>query len=69
MLQYTHHAKIRMKQRSISTDEVEYCLRNFYTSYPDKGGNTIYVAYTQSKRRIKVVVAKDNSNIVITVGD
>jgi hypothetical protein len=69
MLQYTHHAKIRMAQRSISTDEIEYCLSNFYASYHDKGGNTIYVAYTQSKRRIKVVVSKDNSNIIITVGD
>lgn len=70
MIQYKDHARTRMKERKISEEEVEYCLKNYDISYTDNKGNPIYVSYTPSGRRIKVVV-ETNSNpiVVITVGD
>ena len=69
MLTYKNHARKRMRQRSISEAEVEYCLKNHDISYTDKKRNPIYIAYTHSNRRIKVIVDKDNLNEVITVAD
>ena len=67
-LQYLQHARERMQERNISKAEVEACLKDYYTSYTDKNGNPIYVADVRG-RRIKVVVQKENPQVVITTGD
>jgi hypothetical protein len=69
MLQYTNHARKRMRQRSITEAEIEYCLNNYDVSHADKKGNPIYRSTTPNGRSIKVVVAKDNPDKIITVGD
>jgi hypothetical protein len=69
MLQPTPHAHKRMRQRSITKAEIEYCLNNYDISYKDKKGNLIYQCTTPNGRRIKVVVSKDNPDKIITVGD
>lgn len=71
MLSYTAHARKRMRQRSISEHEVEYCIDNHTVEYSDKEGNPIYIVYTPSNRYIKVVVDKNSKKSikVITVGD
>jgi hypothetical protein len=69
MLQYTNHARKRMQQRSITKAEIEYCLKHYDVSHTDKKGNPVYRSTTPNGRRIKVVVAKDNTNKIITVGD
>ncbi|MCK4368900.1 MAG: DUF4258 domain-containing protein [Dehalococcoidales bacterium] len=69
MLQYTNHARKRMRERSITKAEIEYCLNNYDVSHTDKKGNPVYRSTTPNDRRIKVVVAKDNPDKIITVGD
>jgi len=69
MLKYTKHARKRMRQRSISEAEVEYCLNNHDIFCTDKKGNPKFRAETPNGRDIKVVVKKENSNVVITVED
>ena len=67
-LSYSRHAKDRLRERKISRQEVEYCLEHYSESYPDRQGNRIYVGKV-GKRRIKVVVSRDDANFVITVAD
>lgn len=71
MISYTRHAKDRMRERGITEEEVEYCLRNYDISYTDFGGNVIYKADLPNGRHIKVVVkAKSiDPKVVITVAD
>ena len=71
MISYTCHAKDRMKQRGITEEEVEYCLNNYHTSYPDSDGNPIYKVDLPDGRHIKVVVkAKSvDPKVIITVAD
>ncbi|GAI85957.1 unnamed protein product [marine sediment metagenome] len=69
MYYYTDHARKRMRERSVTKAEIEYCLNNYEFSYTDKKGNPNYIIKTASGRRIKVVVAKDNSKRIITVAD
>lgn len=68
MLYFTKHAKERMIKRGISEVEVEACWQNHHTAYVDKKGNPIYIGDVQG-RRIKVVVRKRNTKVVITVAD
>lgn len=57
-----------MTERRISEVEVEACWNDHYTDYPDKKGNPNYIGDVQG-RRIKVVVSKSNSRVIITVAD
>jgi hypothetical protein len=57
-----------MEQRRISEVEVEACLQDHDILYTDKKGNPKYKKYV-GKRYIKVVVQKDNPDVVITVED
>lgn len=68
MLQYSRHAVQQMIERKISKEEVEAICCDHHTCYADKQGNPIYVGDVNS-RRIKVVVAKDNPDFVITAAD
>jgi hypothetical protein len=71
MVEYTDHARLRMRQRMISEEEVEYCLAHYNVSYTDSKGNPIYRAEVPGGRLIKVVVKAGSSNpaVVITVAD
>jgi hypothetical protein len=70
MIIYTKHARARMQQRNITEQEVEYCLQEYLTSYPDRDGNPIYRVDLPSGRRIKVVIKANTADpLVITVGD
>ena len=69
MPKYTRHARRRMRQRSISKEEVEYCLNNHDIFCTDKKGNPKFRVRTPNGRDIKVVVKKENPNVVITVED
>lgn len=69
MISYSGHARARMKQRSISEDEVEACVEHFEVSYKDRKGNPVFVAHVGG-RRIKVVTAAETDPLfVITVAD
>lgn len=68
-MKYGRHARRRMKERSFSKEEVEYCLKEYDIFCTDKKGNPKYRARTPSGRDIKVVVRKENPNFVITVED
>jgi len=64
---YTHHARLRMRQRSSSEDEVEAVIGNADARYTDPDGNPCYVR-TISGRRLKVVIEPgSNPPVVITV--
>jgi hypothetical protein len=57
-----------MQQRRITEQEVEYCLQNYLTIYPDKAGNPIYRTDLPDGKRIKVVVKANTVDpLVITV--
>ena len=67
-IEYSEHAKIQMARRSISESEVLHCLYERSICYPDKKGNFI-IRSDIDGRGIKVVVAKENQNFIITVAD
>jgi hypothetical protein len=67
-LEYSVHARYQQKERSITDLEVKECLANWSTCYTDKKGNFIYKALVNG-RGIKVVVAKENKEFIITVAD
>jgi hypothetical protein len=67
-IEYSFHAKQQMKSRSISEEEVESCLNIWDIQCTDKKGNSIYKARIGG-RGIKVVVAKDNPEFIITAAD
>ena len=71
MVEYTDHARLRMRQRRISEEEVVYCLEHYNVSYSDVKGNPIYRAELPDGRHIKVVIKAGSSNpaVVITVAD
>jgi hypothetical protein len=61
-VQYTNHARSRMRERGISVAEVEEAVRNPDVIYPDGPGRTNYV-----KGGIRVVVTDAAPRKVITV--
>jgi hypothetical protein len=67
-IKYSKHARFQMQERSISESEVEACLDERSICYADKKGNSIIKTAVKG-RGIKVVVAQDNPNFVITVAD
>jgi len=69
MLIYSKHAKEQMRERSITEAEIEACLENADTQFADKKGNPIFRVKLPNGRGIKVIVAKDNPQFIITVAD
>src|SRR3954454_9341116 len=67
-LRYSAHARQRMAERGITADEVSSTVEDHEVSFTDKKGNPCYVR-TFHGRRIKVVVAADDADFVITVID
>ena len=69
MYVYSKHAKYQMRERSITEAEVKACLEKHDTHYTDKKGNPIYRAELANGRGIKVIVAENNPQFIITVAD
>ena len=67
-IEYSKHARYQQKERSITDLEVQQCLANWNTCYTDKKGNFIYKTIVNG-RGIKVVVAKESKEFIITVAD
>lgn len=68
-MQYSKHAKFQMGERSITESEVNECLAEHSVCYTDKKGNQIIRSDNIRGRGIKVVIAKDDPNFIITVAD
>lgn len=67
-MEYSQHARFQMGRRSITESEVMSCLEERSVRYTDKKGNLIIRAIVNG-RGIKVVLAKENPNFIITVAD
>jgi hypothetical protein len=67
-MDYSTHARQRMKERSITENEVEQCIEGSPINYKDKKGNPIYRSIVNG-RGVKVVCALDDPDFVITVAD
>jgi hypothetical protein len=65
MVRLSHHAQKRMAQRGITLEEIERVLQDPHTTYDDVDGKPCYVGDVDG-RRIKVVVAPDDRNFVVT---
>jgi len=55
---YLPHARLRMQQRHISENEVEYCLHNHDVAYTDKAGNPILITRTPKDAASKLYCKK-----------
>lgn len=70
MIDYSEHAKDRMRERGFTEEEVAYCLNNYHTSYNDSKGKSVYRATTESGRKMRVVATYENNlYFIITVAD
>lgn len=68
MLRPSVHAAQRMAERSISLGDIAHVLANHHVSWADKKGNPCFIREING-RRIKVVMAADDPDFVITVID
>jgi len=64
----TRHAAARMTERNISLAEAASVIENPEVTFMDPKGNPCYIREIKG-RRIKVVVASDDEDLVITVID
>jgi hypothetical protein len=68
ILAYRTFELLRSDNNSLKAQKVKECLAAWNTCYTDKKGNYIYKALVNG-RGIKVVVAKEDREFVITVAD
>jgi len=66
---YSNHARYQMRRRSVTEAEVVECLARKEIQYTDKKGNPIYRVRLANGRGIKVCIAKDDDEFIITVAD
>ena len=69
LYRYSKHAKDQKQERAITDKEIEACLDNWDTQNTDKKGNPVYRVKLEGGRGIKVVLAKDDAQFIITVAD
>jgi hypothetical protein len=67
-MRFSAHARERMRERNVTEDEVSAVLNEHDVRFADRKGNPCYVRQL-GDRRVKVVVAQDDTNFVITVID
>lgn len=67
-MRFSTHARERLSERNVTEDEVASVVDGYDVSFADPKGNPCYVRQV-GERRIKVVVALDDPNFVITVID
>ncbi len=68
MLRLSVHASQRMTERDITLDDIRHVISDHEVSWNDKKGNPCFVRELNG-RRIKVVVAADDREFIITVID
>lgn len=68
MLRLSVHASRRMAERDVTLDDIRLVISDHQVSWNDKKGNPCFVREL-SGRRIKVVVAADDHEFIITVID
>lgn len=68
-LRFTSHAQHQMERRAISTEEVVDALDAPETTYSSarQPERVVVLGSTRADRRLKVVVARDDPALVITV--
>ena len=64
---YTAHARLRMRQRAISAQDVSATLSSYLTRYTDRDGNAVYTADVAGRRLRVVIAAGSQPPRVITV--
>jgi hypothetical protein len=67
-MRFSTHASQRMRERNVSEDEIVRVISGPQVTFRDKKGNPCLVREIEG-RRIKVVLAKDDVEFVITVVD
>ena len=67
-MRYTRHAQRRMAERNLTPLDVLDAVENHEVAFTDKKGNSCLVRNIDG-RRIKVVVAATDAELVITVID
>ncbi len=65
-VRFTRHARNRMRRLGLSPDDVEGILREPLDRDADPDGRSRYVGWCRG-RRIRVVVAVDSRDLVVTV--
>jgi hypothetical protein len=70
-LHYSKHAKLRMIQRGITSEQIETCLSHFHEKYPDTKGNIQFAYRFEDGNLVRVVVKKitEDNWLVVTVKD
>jgi hypothetical protein len=68
MLRLSVHAEQRRLERGITMGEIRHTVANHEVSFPDRKGNRCFVREING-RRIKVVLAANDPEFVITVVD
>lgn len=68
MLRPSVHASQRMAERGISLGDIRHVISDHEVSWRDKKGNPCFVREIDG-RRIKVVIAADDAEFIITVID
>jgi len=63
---FTRHAKNRLREAKLSQADAEFVLRNPVRVERETRGNWRYLGQVEG-RWLRVVVADDNPNVVITV--
>jgi len=63
---FTRHAKNRLRRRKLSQADAEFVVQNPLRIERETGGNWRYVGQVEGKW-IRVVVADDDPNVVISV--
>jgi hypothetical protein len=68
VLKLTKHARERAVERGVSDQEIQLVVDEHEITFADPKGNPCYIRGVRG-RRIKVVIAQDDPELVITVID
>lgn len=71
MLHFTEHAKVRMRERGITEEEIRHGLDNYQESFLGKNSHTNYIYKYPTGIRLRIVVHERSPNhrVVISVMD
>ncbi|RJO62977.1 MAG: DUF4258 domain-containing protein [Dehalococcoidia bacterium] len=64
MFNISEHASLRMKQRGITEEDVQYCFDHHNIAFTPKEGYTLYIANHPNGRRLQIVVNPENNDLV-----
>jgi hypothetical protein len=64
----TDHAKQRMSDRGVSSDDIEVVLENYHTSLPgNPKGRTVLIGNVRGRDLRVIIVTGSNPALVVTV--